>query len=92
MIPKLAPSTETILPPEDTRQLEEKDETMGAPCTAAEFIEEITLKGTVTVSRGTMPLRDDKRQVKLVSLVQNELAQAVDVKRTAGEDATFANA
>ena len=81
-----------ILPPEDTRQLEEKDETLGAPCTASELREETALKATVNVSRGTMPLIDDKRQVTLLSLVQKELAQAVNVNRTPGDDATLANA
>jgi hypothetical protein len=64
----------------------------GAAWTASHVSEARALNATLNVSRGALPLNDDKRHVTLVSLVQNEPAQAVAIDRAHGDDATLANA
>ena len=64
----------------------------GAAWTASHVSEARALNATLSVSRGALPLSDDKRHVTLVSLVQNEPAQAVAMNRADGDDAILANA
>ena len=64
----------------------------GAAWTASQVSDARALNATLNVSRGALPLSDDKRHVALVSLVQNEPAQAVAINRADGDDAILANA
>ncbi len=90
--PKLEPSTDTTAPPDETLQARAADEMAGAAWTASHVSDARALNATLNVSRGALPLSDDKRHVTLLSLVQNEPAHAVAARRTAGDDGMLANA
>ena len=64
----------------------------GAAWKASHVSEARALNATLNVSWGVLPLSNDKRHVTLVSLVQNEPAQAVAMNRADGDDAILANA
>ena len=89
--PKLEPSTDTTAPPDETLHARVVDEMAGTHRTASDVSEARALDATLSVSREILPLSDDKRHVTLLSLVQNEPAQAVAIDRAHGDDATLAN-
>jgi hypothetical protein len=90
--PKLEPSTDTATLPDETLHARVVDETAGTHRTASDVSEARALDATLSVSREILPLSDDKRHVTLLSLVQNEPAQAVAMNRADGDDAILANA
>jgi hypothetical protein len=91
-LPKLAPSTDTVAPPDEALQTAEMDNMLSGSCTASGVNEATVLEATLRDSTANLPLIADMRHSVLVSLVHAEPAHAVTIMRAAGDDATLANA
>ena len=91
-LPKLAPRTVTVAPPDEALQTAEMDNMLRGSCTASGVNEATVLEATLRDSAANLPLITDIRHNVLVSLVHAEPAHAVGIMRAAGDDATLANA
>ena len=92
MFPKRAPNIDTIKPPVEALKTGEECEMVGISRSASEVVDATAPKPTLKVSRGDLPLSDERRHVTLVSLVQCEPSQGDAASRAPGDDAMLANA
>jgi hypothetical protein len=92
-LPKLVPSRVICTLPEETPQVKMpvKGKTDGSPCTVPNESEAMALSGILKARTEIFPLKEARRQVAQVSLVQSEPVQDDLISRAATERAMFEN-